>query len=61
MGARATSGLIDEMLDGLQRTFGIDPALPFGKLPKKLRDIVLFGAPGRRAQGPESRDQKFEV
>ena len=22
--------------------------VPFGKLPKKLRDIVLFGAPGRR-------------
>jgi excinuclease ABC subunit A len=21
---------------------------PFGKLPKKLRDIVLYGAPGRR-------------
>ncbi|HET9368764.1 MAG TPA: excinuclease ABC subunit UvrA [Vicinamibacterales bacterium] len=41
--------LIGEMLDGLQKTFGIDPAVPFGKLPKKLRDVVLFGAPGRRA------------
>src|SRR6186713_2936451 len=46
--------LIGEMLDGLQRTFGIDPALPFGKLPKKLRDIVLFGAPGKR--GTETPD-----
>jgi excinuclease ABC subunit A len=36
------------MLAGLQRTFAIDPALPFGKLPKKQRDVVLYGAPGRR-------------
>jgi len=50
--ARGDQRLIAEMLDGLQRTFGIDPALPFGKLPRKLKDIVLFGAPGRRAQGP---------
>jgi excinuclease ABC subunit A len=41
--------LIGEMLQGLQRTFGIDPAVPFGKLPKRLRDIILLGAPGRRA------------
>ena len=40
---------IDEMLAGLQQAFAIDPQTPFGKLPKKLRDIVLFGAPGRRA------------
>jgi excinuclease ABC subunit A len=42
------SRLITEMLEGLQRTFAIDPAVPFSKLPKKLRDIVLHGAPGRR-------------
>ncbi len=40
--------LIAEMLEGLQRTFAIDPAVPFAKLPRKLRDIVLHGAPGRR-------------
>ena len=43
------SRLVGEMLEGLQRTFTIDPAVPFGKLPKKLRDIVLHGAPGRRS------------
>ena len=43
--------LIAEMLEGLRRTFGIDPTVPFAKLPKKQRDIVLFGAPGRRAPG----------
>ena len=42
--------LLTEMLEGLQRAFGIDPALPFGKLPRKLRDIVLTGAPGKRSK-----------
>jgi excinuclease ABC subunit A len=40
--------LITEMLEGLQRAFGISPDLPFGELPKKQRDIVLYGAPGQR-------------
>ncbi len=47
--AKGDRGSIDEMLAGLQQAFGIDPAMPFGKLPKKLRDIVFGGAPGRRA------------
>ena len=42
--------LIDEMLAGLQRTFGIDLDVPFGKLPKKLRDIVLLRRPRGRAK-----------
>ena len=49
--AKGDRRLIDEMLQGLERTFGIDPKLPFAKLGKKLKDIVLFGAPGRRNQG----------
>ncbi len=47
--------LLGEMLDGLQRTFGIDPDIPFARLPKKLRDIVLLGAPGRRTQAAGRR------
>jgi excinuclease ABC subunit A len=39
-----------EMLAGLQRAFGIDPSIPFERLPKKHRDIVLFGAPNRRTE-----------
>jgi excinuclease ABC subunit A len=52
--------LIAEMLEGLQRTFAIDPAVPFAKLPRKLRDIVLHGAPGRRhvAASRKSRPPK---
>src|ERR1041385_2214261 len=44
--AKGDRRLIAEMLAGLQQTFGIDPQLAFGKLPRKLRDIVLLGAPG---------------
>ena len=47
--ARGDRRSVEDLLTGLQRTFAIDPAVPFAKLPKKLRDIVLFGAPGRRA------------
>jgi excinuclease ABC subunit A len=53
--ANGDAGLLTEMLDGLQRTFGIDPAVPFAKLPKKLRDIVLYGASGRRSGGGADR------
>jgi excinuclease ABC subunit A len=49
--AKGDRRLISEMLEGLHRTFGIDPHLPFGKLSRKLRDIVLLGAPGRRHNG----------
>jgi excinuclease ABC subunit A len=49
--AKGDSRLRAEMLDGLQRAFGIDPAMAFGKLAKKLREIVLMGAPGRRNKG----------
>ncbi|MCC7009893.1 MAG: excinuclease ABC subunit UvrA [Acidobacteria bacterium] len=39
---------IDEMLAGLRETFGIDPQVPFGRLPRRQREILLFGAPGRK-------------
>jgi len=53
--AQGDRASIDEMLAGLQLAFGIDPSVPFGKLPKKLRDIVIGGAPGRRATAAGSR------
>jgi excinuclease ABC subunit A len=49
---------IDDMLAGLQQTFGIDPATPFGRMPKKLREVVLYGAPGRRASSGRARAAK---
>ena len=50
--SKGDARFLTEMLEGLQRTFGIDPNLPLGKLPKRLRDIVFFGAPGRRGVTP---------
>ena len=46
------AGSITEMLAGLERTFGIAPTVPFSKLSKKHREIVLSGAPGRKALVP---------
>jgi excinuclease ABC subunit A len=54
--SRGDRGFIDEMLAGLQRTFGIDPSVPFERLPKRARDIVLHGAPGRRSSKGSAAD-----
>ena len=48
--AKGDKRLLTEMLEGLQRAFGIDAAMPFGKLPKKSRDVVFMGAPGKRGK-----------
>src|SRR5690349_18595141 len=55
--AKGDRKLVREALTSLSRTFGIDLTLPFRRLPKKLRDIVLFGAPGaaRRAEAEGTR------
>jgi excinuclease ABC subunit A len=44
-----------EAFETLQRTFGIDPAAPFSRLPRKHRDLILFGAPGRRPSARKTR------
>ncbi len=54
--AKGDKRLLTEMLEGLQRVFGIDPAVPFGKLSRKFRDIVLTGAPGKRAKAVKAKD-----
>jgi excinuclease ABC subunit A len=55
--AKGDRKLVREALTTLSKTFGIDLALPFRRLPKKLRDILLFGAPGaaRRAETDATR------
>ena len=50
--ARGDRKLIRETLQGLSRDFGIDLTLPFGKLPRKQREQLLFGGRGTA--------QKFE-
>jgi len=60
--AKGDKKLVREALNSLSRTFGIDLALPFRRLPKKLRDILLFGAPGagRRAE-TEAKGKKTKT
>ena len=58
--ARGDRKLVREALAVLSRTFGIDLALPYRRLPRKLRDILLFGAgtAARRADGDDARRKK---
>jgi excinuclease ABC subunit A len=51
--ARGDRKLIREALQSLSRDFGIDLTMPFAKLPRKQREVLLFGA-GR------GNTQKFE-
>jgi excinuclease ABC subunit A len=46
--ARGDRKLVREALQTLSRAYGIDLTAPFGRLPRKLRELLLFGAsPGR--------------
>jgi excinuclease ABC subunit A len=49
--ANSDAALVGDVLTGLERAFGIDPHMPFAKLPKKQRDVILYGAPGRKTGG----------
>jgi excinuclease ABC subunit A len=53
--AKGDKGSIDDLLAGLTRAWSIDPTVAFAKLPKKLREIVLFGAPGKRSSNGSSK------
>jgi len=51
--ARGDAKLVAEAVEALGRNFGIDTAVPFGRLPKKARDLLLYGPPAAaRAQAP---------
>ena len=41
--ARGDRKLVRETLQALSRDFGIDLTMPFGKLPRRQRDVLLFG------------------
>jgi excinuclease ABC subunit A len=56
--ARGDRRLLDEMLAGLERTFGIDPQAPFASLAKKQREVVFFGATGRRGAAAKAAASK---
>ncbi|MGE3471209.1 MAG: excinuclease ABC subunit UvrA, partial [Vicinamibacterales bacterium] len=52
--ARGDRKLVRTAIDTIAAHWGIDPAVPFGKLPKKHRDLLLNGpgAAGRTAAAP---------
>jgi excinuclease ABC subunit A len=51
--AKGDRKLVREALDTLSRTFGIDLELPFRRLPRKIRDLLFFGAVGaKRSEEP---------
>jgi excinuclease ABC subunit A len=50
--AKGDRKLVKEALTSLSRVFGIELDIPFRRLPRKLRDLLFFGAPGaKRAEG----------
>ena len=53
--AKGDRKLVREALAALSRTFGIDLALPFRRLPRKLRDLLFFGAGKRLEEGSTRR------
>ena len=74
--ARGDRKLVKEAVMTLAQTFGIDPELPFSKLPRKHRDLILSGPAGaaRAAQAAavarpaasgddddEDREEEFEL
>jgi excinuclease ABC subunit A len=50
--ARGDRRLVREAILALVRAHGIDPEAPFAKLPKKHRDLLLFGPGGSRRARP---------
>ncbi len=46
--------MVREAVQAIAAYYGIDPTIPFGKLPKKSRDLVLMG-PSLSAFAPPSR------
>ena len=58
--ARGDRKLVREALAVLSRTFGIELTVPFRRLPRKLRDILLFGAgtAARRRDADDVRRKK---
>jgi excinuclease ABC subunit A len=48
--ARGDKKLVREQLQALSRDFGIDLTVPFGRLPRKSREVLLFGA-GKQFEG----------
>ncbi|HXT33824.1 MAG TPA: hypothetical protein VN716_31195, partial [Vicinamibacterales bacterium] len=53
--ARGDKKLVKEALTSLAKFFGIDLTIPFRRLPRKLRDVIFFGA---KRETKETKDAK---
>jgi len=53
--ARGDKKLVKEALTSLSKVFGIDLAMPFRRLPRRIRDILFYGA---RKEGLEKASKK---
>jgi excinuclease ABC subunit A len=58
--ARGDRKLVKEALSSLSRHFGIDLALPFKRLPKKIRDLLFYGTGAGRKEGKDPFGAGFE-
>ncbi len=58
--ARGDRKLVKDALQALSRDFGIDLDVPFAKLPKKQRDLLLFPAGAAKKRAPEPFGRDFE-
>ena len=56
--AKGDKKLIKEALATLSRTFTIDLTVPFRRLPRKSRDILLFGAGTKRVESENGKRKK---
>jgi excinuclease ABC subunit A len=56
--AKGDRKLVKEALTSLAKFFGIDLAVPFRRLPKKIRDVLFYGARKDGAAEKKSRQQE---
>jgi excinuclease ABC subunit A len=56
---KGDSKLVNEAVASISSYYGIDPKAPFGKLPKKHRDLILLG-PGKGDEPEKKKGAKEE-
>jgi excinuclease ABC subunit A len=56
--AKGDKKLVKEALTTLSKTFGIDLTVPFRRLPRKSRDVLLFGAGTKRPEPEAGKRRK---
>ena len=58
--AKGDRKLVKEALGTLSRVFGIDLAVPFRRLPKKMRDVLFYGAQAGTRRADEATGEKVK-